>query len=645
MTMSCSCQEGWDVKLFCLFLCKNNKMCGRIVSIRRIRGEMSRRVINDKVLILNAGVLAGVTAVIGGILGGKNISAESATANATVTVGSACTMTATVDPAHTAEVPAGSTKTNIGSTTLNTICNDAGGYAIYAVGYSGDEYGNNKMLNGTNEINTGTGTSASNWNMSLSQVTTGTYATTIDGGFGSYSAIPATYTKVAHRDSMTDSTAGSSISLTYGAYVASTQAPGDYVGKVKFTMVHPATEVPPQPVACASGRICYNPNGTNVIGTMGSPSIASSATSAMLLANNFSRKGYGFAGWSDKFDYGAGAKFYGPQEDINFTAGQYSGTNPGLSLYAVWVKSEGSIQDASKVTSICSRLTKASTDGAANLASVSALTDQRDNETYAIAKLADGNCWMIENLRLEADNTRTAEKQALAQGYGSSTTYGDFTGLANAESDNFTNTNPPPANSLYSTDGSTTNTIKGGNSSVYYTRMPRYNNVNTQSRASSPTGNTVAMYSYGNYYTWAAAMASVIEYAGTTAQVDGKTSETANTSLCPTGWRLPYGGSTGNGATTGGLYNLYYKINNDTDVTDSTASLKLRSFPNNFLYSGSFSTSTAANRGRYGFYWSSSADGSSIGSYYLYLGSSNVIPGNGGVNKLVGNSIRCTVGS
>jgi len=58
---------------------------------------------------------------------------------------------------------------------------------------------------------------------------------------------------------------------------------------------------------------------------------------------------------------------------------------------------------------------------------------------------------MIENLRLEAEHTRSAEDQALAQGYGTSATYGNFGGLAEPESTGFTSTYS--ANSLYSNDG------------------------------------------------------------------------------------------------------------------------------------------------------------------------------------------------
>ena len=391
---------------------------------------------------------------------------------------------------------------------------------------------------------------------------------------------------------------------------------------------------------CPPNYICYKANGSNVIGTMGKQSISASATSATLLASNFSRTGYGFAGWSDSM-YPAtdtNAHLYGPQETIAFTAGQYSGTNGGLILYAVWVASAGSMQSAG---SVCSNLNAAPANGNANLSSVSALTDQRDNQTYAIAKLADGNCWMIENLRLEAEDTRGDAKKALAQGYGTSGTYGNFSGLADAESANFTDSTT--ANSLYysgTQEGTASIDIGTTNYPAY--RMPRYNHTNTSDRATSPTTNGGAMYSYGNYYTWSAAMANTIYYSGPTAtDADGKTSDNVNTSICPTGWRLPYGRTTGNGATAGGFSYLDIQLGG-TGASQSTteASNRWRKFPNNFLYSGYFNTSSAYNRGSYGYYWSSTAV-NSYGSYLLSLGSSNVYPGSGGYNKYYGFSVRC----
>ena len=63
---------------------------------------------------------------------------------------------------------------------------------------------------------------------------------------------------------------------------------------------------------CANG-ICYQANGSNVVGTMGKQSVTAN-TAAPLLASNFSRTGFGFAGWSDVSDNAtnSNAKFYGP---------------------------------------------------------------------------------------------------------------------------------------------------------------------------------------------------------------------------------------------------------------------------------------------------------------------------------------------
>ena len=113
---------------------------------------------------------------------------------------------------------------------------------------------------------------------------------------------------------------------------------------------------------------------------------------------------------------------------------------------------------------------------------------------------------MIENLRL--DNTADHNSDGtLAQGYGTSSTYGNFGGLAGAESANFAESTT--ANSLYYSGTQSGNaTINIGTTDNPGYRMPRYNNNNTSSRASNPTGNGGNMYSYGNYYTWSAAMAN-----------------------------------------------------------------------------------------------------------------------------------------
>ena len=616
-----------------------------------------------------------------------------------ITVSESCTLSGVGMDSHNAELlnneysaDTGSIYENgIGKTTMTAFCNDYNGFSIYAIGFTGDSYdsANHTKLVGTadntNTISTGvysSGDITSSWAMKITKVTDGTVAyipanMSIQNSFNNWHVVPATYTKVAQYhantgSSATDTVLGGKIESTYAVYVSASQIADTYTGKVKYTLVHPYTEEPLQPQPSTAGCINYHANASSAMGTMGCQSATDNA-SVTLLASNFSRTGYGFAGWSDKFDYATNseAKFYGPQETITAPVGT---TANGLSLYAVWVKSEGNLQDTSKVTSLCGTngiggsLIAAPTDGTANLSSVSALTDQRDNNTYAIAKLADDKCWMIENLRLESAADHNSDG-ALAQGYGTSATYGNFGGLATAESTNFSNTTT--ANSLYysgTQSGDATINIGTANNPGY--RMPRYNNWNNQStsanRPQNPTSNSATnsttnagMYSYGNYYTWHAAIAD-LTYNGTNNQ------STTGTSLCPTGWHLPTGGSvttsvnvTEAPSTWREFYNLGYGImgsvandsnagtkayynNTTTNAAGKTATAAFRSFPNNFLYSGYFYTSSAYDRGSDGYYWSSTAN-SYYRSYYLRLNDFYVYPGTDYTYKNSGYSIRCIV--
>ncbi|MDO4746967.1 MAG: hypothetical protein Q4A70_01305 [Candidatus Saccharibacteria bacterium] len=300
------------------------------------------------------GGIIGVTMLSGATLLSTGVSADDVIDQINITVPESCSVEGIVAPEHTKTVQNNNYYSGIGTTTFTTYCNDNNGYAIYAIGYSNDEFGNTLMKhnsNSTYDFDTGTATSGntSNWAMKLT-ATPGTYAPTIhsdtNGAFTSYHVIPSTYTKVVSFASNTDLPAsgvnatGSGFTSTYASWISATQPAGTYTGKVIYTLVHPASEEPLQPQTATSGCINYFPNGSNVIGTMGCQSISTSATTATLLASNFSRVGYGFAGWSDVYDYATNnnARLYGPQEDINFTAGQYTGSNNGLALYAVWIK-------------------------------------------------------------------------------------------------------------------------------------------------------------------------------------------------------------------------------------------------------------------------------------------------------------------
>ena len=594
--------------------------------------QKSDRLISDKLifsaLLVSSGLLITVFVAFS-ILSSVSVFADDVIDEVNITVPVSCTVDAT-NIAHSATLQPEVFVENIGQTNVSATCNDQNGYAIYAIGYTNNEYGNTNLINTTDStktIVTGPNKSGntSNWSMKLGKGTG--ESATIEGEtmgdtedfYTDYHIIPSTYTKVAKKtDATSTATAGTSFTTTYGVFTTTFQTAGTYAGQVKYTLVHPNTApAPTYPVACASGKICYSPNASGVTDSMGDQSITASQTTADLWASNFQRPGYGFAGWTDKYDWvinqndqngngtgpNQGYHIYGPNETISFTAGQYSGSNSGLSLYAVWVPSAGDLQGWTG----CSNL---------NTGQITALTDTRDNQTYAVAKLKDNKCWMVENLRLDNQYTTSVENIAKAQGYNSS-----FIGLANPETDNFDNVTV--SNSLYSIDSSTLAPAITGD--YQGRRFPRYNNQNTSNPASNMIAwdNNSNTYSVGNYYTWAAAIADTTHYSSGNHDA---------TSICPVGWHIPTGGTNGE-----------YKILNteqNSGVTNTSAGL--RSYPANFIYSGYFNVLSAYFRSSFGYYWSSTVYGN-YDSYGLNFNSSYVGPGTNGSNKYSGQSIRCSL--
>ena len=513
------------------------------------------------------------------------------------------------------------------------------GYGYYMSATAGTSTGDTNLTSTTNSGNVFTNLSSNaatlaafpddRWGYSYS---TDDGSTWISGSQGSttsgYNGLPldnddsgATGVILASTDSFSNS---GSVKFKIGAKASATQATGTYTNTVNFYAVaNPEPQLGPE--SCNPRKICYHANAlTTVEGTMGEQSkddsnanISDGAT-VTLLASNFSRTGYGFAGWSDAYDYSG--NFYGPSETITVPNGT---TTNGLSLYAIWIRSEGSIQDSTKVSQICNHLSQSGPSIPKTLNSVSALTDQRDGETYAIARLADGNCWMIENLRLENTAAHNADG-SLAQGYNT-----NFIGLAEPEDSNFADSTV--ANSLYTVQTGVEGKIVIEDYDRGY-RFPRYNNTNAQNRASGITTNNANVYSYGNYYTWPAAIANTTRYDR------GEDNGEPNKSICPTGWRLPRGGRST--VTDYGILDVAMGGTGETQ-NSSEASNRWREYPNNYLYSGIISSSSIALRGTNGEYWSISNGYSNSEALMLSFGNNKLSLTRNGNYKYYGLSVRC----
>lgn len=332
---------------------------------------------------------------------------------------------------------------------------------------------------------------------------------------------------------------------------------------------------------CPPGKICYNSNNATSTTTMANQTIEASGNTT-LWASNFWRTGYGFAGWNTKAD-GTGTN-YGPNQDIN------TNNINGLTLYAKWIPSAGDLQGWTDCNSM-------------SVGGVTALTDNRDSQTYAVAKLADGNCWMTENLRL-ADTHKEGD-QTVATTINSNDTHN-------------------PASSFTALAASSNSWCVANSSSC--TNQSKLNTVNTNNLTGSVSRPDTNIYAYGNYYNWYSATAGNGIYEVSSGNTAGD--------ICPAGWSLPTGGN-------GGQFAALNTAVNSGSTSDSTG---LRVYPANFVYSGYFGGSSALDRGSYGSYWSSTAFNSNY-AYYLLFNSSLVGPGTGNRTKYLGSSVRCVLGS
>lgn len=223
------------------------------------------------------GGLVSTTLLSGLVLASSTVSAEyigdTYADNVAISVPIACTMNGVGMNTHNAEIPNGTYRTDIGTTTLKAYCNDADGFAIYAVGFTEDDIGetNSTKLVGSNTnyaIDTGTATSSgnpdiSNWAMKLTTTSNPapTYPLNIQNGYTNYSIVPTSYTLVASRDSGTDigtSAEGSTLTTTYAVYISQSQPADTYTGQVKYTLVHPVSAAAPKKQVTKTFEITYD---------------------------------------------------------------------------------------------------------------------------------------------------------------------------------------------------------------------------------------------------------------------------------------------------------------------------------------------------------------------------------------------------
>ncbi len=525
---------------------------------------------------------------------------ESSADELSVTVSTSCTLYGTIDTPHTATIAPGIYTEDIGQTTIKAVCNDINGFSLYSVGYTDNTIGKTVLASdagSTYDIPTGTATSGtSNWAMKVNAVT-GPTTPTIVGNFDNYHAVPDDYTKVAGYGGTTDSTDGSSVTTTYAVYIAPSQMTGTYTGKVKYIMVHPST---------ANGHtITYNPNGGTV-----SPSSEVVALGTSTTLPKPTQAGYVFLGWytaatgGDKI--GDAGATYSPTENITMHAHWQSSPD----LFAISTMQEMTSGVCEATTRPDSSATEIDSHGShvndTNYVPRKTLRDTRDNTNYLVSKLADGNCWMSQNLELKLTKNVAVE----AYNFNTDSTYSFI-----------------PNNTTQTTTG-TTWPESGGESRSYAFQNNTYyggTDISTPATAST-TGEPYEKA--GVLYNWYAATAG----SGTTTATSEVTS-----SICPKGWRLPANDANASNSFShlAGVYGL------PTTNTSGTYSRQLQ-FPLQFNRPGYYNWNYARldEPGVTGTYWSSVGGGSTANAKYFYFRSGFFNPQNG-YNKGFGFNVRC----
>ena len=231
--------------------------------------------------------------------------------------------------------------------------------------------------------------------------------------------------------------------------------------------------------------------------------------------------------------------------------------------------------------------------------------DARDNNSYYIQKLADGNCWMLTNLAYAGGTAN-----------GGSNAYNDVINQGTGAPDT-----PKGTLSNGTADSSTTYT-----EAKYYI-PPGANPTTDPTPPSTDTtgGGSGAGRQYGYLYNWCAAMGGQ----NTAACANATTpAPVPTTNICPAGWRLPTVSPT----------NEFTALNTAINGGSTSSDAGLLASPALFQRSGSWYGSFNL-QGSFGLYWSSTQV-SAPRAYNLGFDSTDVSPAGSNL-KNDARAVRC----
>ena len=488
-------------------------------------------------------------------------SGSSGADNVQLVLSTSCTVNAVVTSEHTVSLNGGQKDDNVGNTKLSAYCNDNNGYSIYAVGSSGDVDGNTDLIynNGfSDSYNIRTGvyndtiqTNPSSWAMKL---TAGT-GTGIDPVTGeSVPTTPPTIINGFDNYSTIPNVYTQVAKRTSGTSMTTdTSVSGSYLNTTYQIYANSA-----QPAGTYNGKVKYvivHPNSNN---------------------NTIPDLDTAFAVAGKMKAYEEGGNSYYAMQDMD--------------------------------SQICSLV------GNSGEVTATQLVDLRDSKLYWVAKLADGHCWMTQNLdfNINANATLNSQTTDLNVAYDSST--GQYAEYNNG----YTESNGV----IYWKPASSATTID-----FTGTAVPGWQNSNTTPYTANKTDDTETGHaSLGNYYNWSAAIASN--------NSSILTSSVAENSICPKGWKLPDSSN----KDFGNLLAAYNVISSNTSSGYVPGGFDIMiSSPLYFIRPG-WVGGSLTRVGDDGYYWSNTPNDNN--AYLMSFSSGSVNP-NSQYTRNDGFSIRC----
>ena len=252
--------------------------------------------------------------------------------------------------------------------------------------------------------------------------------------------------------------------------------------------------------------------------------------------------------------------------------------------------------------------------------------DPRDNEAYYVARLCDGNIWMLDNLRLDLTNSTVVS------------------GLSS------TNTNATDAQLAYlkgTSVGTTSDQYStAGLSGSEWTSGYSYSVPQVAARFKddiAPVTFGLGSGKVGVYYNYCATSAGTYCWGNGTGYTGSPESDPNTSSyrdiegdICPAGWHLPnYTGE------FNALYSAYSgggTLGGQTTMTQAVTHNTALSTP----LSGNSGSGSQLNLGNGGYFWSSTWGGRNS-MYNLYVFTTRIY--DGGDFRSTGRSVRCILGS